>query len=94
MNSLIRSYDGIRQSILPVALVANATRIVITSLLFQHTEGEWAHKFSHDAAGWVMIPYAAGLFALVLFYLNWLVREEQQVSMANVMRNRGERVPS
>ena len=43
----------------PVALVANATRIVVTGLLNRWISGEAGHKFNHDAAGWVMIPYAS-----------------------------------
>jgi len=59
-------------SVLPIALIANSTRIVVTGLLQHYVSGEAAHKFTHDVAGWVMIPLAAGLFALVLWYLSKL----------------------
>jgi exosortase len=73
-------------STVPVALVANATRIVLTGLLFQYTTGEIAHKFSHDFAGWLMIPFAAFLFALVLWYLGKLFREVEPTDVRSVIR--------
>ena len=77
-------------SVVPIALIANATRVVATGLLYQYVSGEAARKFSHDAAGWVMILFAAGLFALVLWYLGKLVREVEPVEMDGVVR-RGSR---
>jgi exosortase len=68
-------------SVIPIALVANATRVVATGLLYQLVSGEAAKKFSHDVAGWAMILYAAGLFALVLWYLGKLVREVEPVDI-------------
>ena len=56
-------------SAIPIALLANAARIVVTGLLYQYVSGEAAKKFAHDAAGWVMILFAAGLVraGLVVF---------------------------
>jgi exosortase len=68
-------------SILPVALAANVTRIVVTSLLIQEIGGVRAHELIHQYAGYLMIPYAAALFALVLWYLGALV---QTVKVADV----------
>ena len=67
-------------------MIANATRVVATGLLYQCFSDEAAKKFSHDAAGWIMIPYAAGLFALVLWYLGKLVPEVEAVEMAEIVR--------
>lgn len=61
-------------SIAPVALVANVTRIVVTTLLMQRFDSASAHQLIHDWAGYVMVPYAAVLFALVLWYLSALIR--------------------
>ena len=72
-------------SILPIALIANATRIVVTALLFQYTTGELAHRFSHDFAGWVMIPFAAALFGLFLWYIDKLIRQVDQVDVSAVI---------
>jgi exosortase len=73
-------------SVVPIALIANATRVVITGLLYQYVSGEAGQKFTHDAAGWVMILFAAGLFALVLWYLGKLVREVEVVEVDSVVR--------
>ncbi len=73
-------------SVVPIALIANATRVVATGLLYQYVSGEAGQKFSHDAAGWIMIPYAAGLFALVLWYLGKLVPELKPVDVAEIVR--------
>ncbi len=64
----------------PVAIVANVTRIVVTGLLYQFVSGEAAHKFSHDIAGLVMIPLAAALFWLFLVYLDRLLPEVEEIS--------------
>lgn len=72
-------------STIPIALLANAARIVSTGLLYQYASGEAARKFSHDAAGWVMIVFAAGLFGLVLWYLSRLVEEVEVVGVRDVI---------
>jgi exosortase len=82
-------------SVIPIALIANSTRIVMTALLNQYVSGEAAQRFTHDVAGWVMIPYAAGLFALVLWYLSKLIREVEPVDVrAVVRRERVEAAPT
>jgi exosortase len=73
-------------SSIPIALLANASRIVATGLLYQYVSGEAAKKFSHDAAGWVMILLAAGLFACVLWYVHNLVREVELVEVGAFVR--------
>jgi exosortase len=70
----------------PVALIANATRIVVTGLLSQWASGEAARRFSHDWCGYLMIPYAALLFALVLWYLGRLVQTVEIVDVAEALR--------
>jgi len=73
-------------SVVPIAIVANSTRIVVTGLLGQYVSGAAAQKFTHDFAGWVMIPFAAGLFALVLWYLSKVVWEVELVDVGTVVR--------
>ncbi|MEN6457940.1 MAG: exosortase/archaeosortase family protein [Thermoguttaceae bacterium] len=68
-------------SAVPIAVVANVSRVVVTSLLFQYAETDAAKKFSHDAAGWLMIPFAAALFALVLW---WLGKSWSEVELVGV----------
>jgi exosortase len=78
---------------LPIALIANSTRIVITGLLMENSSGEAAKKFSHDMAGWLMLPFAALLFALVLWYLGWLFPEEQQMNVRALVRSQAPQKP-
>jgi exosortase len=75
-------------SVIPVALVANSSRIVVTGLLYQYVSGEAAKHFSHDMAGWAMILFAAALFSGVLWYLGRLVREVEVVEINAVVRRR------
>lgn len=73
-------------SFVPIALIANAARIVATGLLLRYISGDAAHKFSHDMAGLAMIVFAALLFALVLWYLGKLVGEVETLDMNAVVR--------
>ena len=75
-------------SLVPVALIANAARIVTTAFLYKYASDEAAKKFAHDFAGWAMIVLAAGLFALVLWYLRHLSREVEIVDVGEVLRRR------
>ena len=63
----------------PAAIVANVIRIVATALLYEWVSSEVSHKFSHDFAGFFMIPLAAGLFWLLLVYLDRMVYEVEDV---------------
>jgi len=73
-------------SVVPVALIANCARIVITAYLNQVWTSEAAHDRIHDWMGFVMIPFAALLFGLVLFYLDRLIQEKEVVSVGSVAR--------
>lgn len=73
-------------SVVPIAIVANAARIVATGLLYEYASSDAARKFSHDFAGWAMIPLAAALFGLVLWYLRKLFREQEQLALGDVIR--------
>jgi exosortase len=73
-------------SAIPVALLANALRIVVTAILFQHFTEEAAHTFSHDVAGWLMIPLAAVLLGCVQWYLNCLMRDMAVGDVSDVVR--------
>ncbi len=66
-------------AILPIAMISNALRITATGILFQYAGDEWARTFSHDAAGWAMIPVGAAFFAALLWYLGHLVIEVETV---------------
>ncbi len=74
-------------SILPVSLLANSARIVVTGLLYQVGWGEAAKRLSHDMAGWFMIPLAAFLFAMILWYLDRLFTESRSIDSARLVKH-------
>jgi len=56
-------------SSIPVGVICNMVRIVATALLMLYTSTEFAQKFFHDFAGYVMMPVAV----LLLFGEIWLM---------------------
>lgn len=50
----------------PVAVIANVARIVVTGLAQEWGSPELAERLFHDWAGWLMMPFALGLLWLVL----------------------------
>jgi exosortase len=77
---------------LPIAVIANVTRVVVTGLLYQLASSDAAMRFSHDLSGLIMIPFAAALFGLFLMYLDRLFPEVQPLTVIEAGRLRG--VPS
>lgn len=69
---------------LPIAIIANVTRVVVTGLLFQFSSNETARHFMHDFSGMVMIPFAAAMFWLFLVYLDRLFPEVEELSSVEV----------
>jgi exosortase len=69
----------------PIALIVNSMRIVATGLLYQYYSGEAARRFSHDIAGWIMIPLAALLFGALTIYLNRLVRKIDPLELSELV---------
>jgi exosortase len=77
-------------AVLPVTLLANSLRIVATCILLQRFgNSESIQTWSHDMAGFVMIPLAAAFFGIALWYLGVLLREEAVVSSAEAIRSTG-----
>lgn len=62
-------------SSVPVALVSNIARIVITGVLGQFVSSNAAHVFYHDVAGLLMMPLALGILWLELKLLACLLIE-------------------
>lgn len=74
-------------AVLPVALLANSLRIVVTALLYSFSTSEIAQKFSHDFSGWAMIPTAVALFGLVALYLKTIFPESQVMEVREIVRH-------
>jgi exosortase len=73
-------------SVVPIAIIANAARIVATGILYQYVSSDAAKHFSHDFAGWAMVPFAAVLFAGVLWYLGRLFPEQEHLELGSMIR--------
>ena len=65
-------------SSIPVALVANVARIVLTAVLQETVGGDATVSFHHDLAGWVMIPFALLLYWIEIQVLSKLAPEVDQ----------------
>jgi exosortase len=63
-------------SAVPIALVSNMIRIVITGWCYYLFTGSAAKEWAHDISGWMMMPLALALVALELGVLSWLVPDE------------------
>jgi exosortase len=63
-------------SAIPVALVANITRITVTGLMHVWAGRELADLVFHDLAGWLMMPFALGILWLELRLLGRLFVEQ------------------
>ena len=59
-------------SCLPVALLCNTVRLVITSVAFTILKGEYWERMFHDFGGYAMMPLALGLMVAGLFILRKL----------------------
>jgi exosortase len=64
--------------IVPVALFANCVRIVATGTAHQYLSNESSRSFSHDVAGWIVVPIAAAAMGLSLWYWRRLFVEADQ----------------
>lgn len=75
-------------AVLPIAMVSNVARIVVTGLVYQMTTDHGMRERWHDYAGFFMIPFAAAMFAFLLWYLSKLVREVEPETMSASYRHR------
>ena len=60
-------------STVPVAIVCNIVRLVVTAELFRVTSSETAERFFHDFAGWTMMPMAVLWLLAELWVMSRLV---------------------
>jgi exosortase len=64
-----------------IALLCNVVRLVPTALVYGYGSATTAEQF-HDLAGWVMLPIALGLMAMVLRLLDWMELPVRQWRLA------------
>jgi exosortase len=60
-------------SALPVAVLANVTRITVTGLLFNAAQDHLAQVVFHDVAGWLMMPLALLMLFAEVYVLKRLI---------------------
>jgi exosortase len=60
-------------SAVPIALIANITRIAVTGILHKLAGQRIADLVFHDLAGWLMMPYALGLLWAELRLIDWVM---------------------
>ena len=65
-------------SSIPIALVANVLRIVLTGVLYQVAGSGVAEHFYHDLAGWLMIPLALAMLAGVAAVFSRMLVEYEE----------------
>ncbi len=70
-------------SSVPVAIICNTARLVVTALLFLVGSSELANRFFHDFAGFTMMPLAVLMLILELWIMSKLVIEEPSNASAS-----------
>ena len=72
-------------SSVPIALVVNVVRVTVTGIFYKFAgESEWIQKFSHDGAGYFMMPLAMGLLYFEIQLLAQLAVVDESSSMVGV----------
>ncbi len=67
-------------SFVPIALLSNVIRILLTGILCELTGNPNWVEFFHDFAGWIMMPVALFLSWLVIMTVRWLIIEVDSAS--------------
>lgn len=65
-------------SAIPIAVIANCIRITATALAYEYMSADFAAKFFHDIAGWLMMPIGFLLLLVVLFLLERLIQTDPE----------------
>ncbi len=63
-------------SSIPIAIICNVARLVVTAALFAAVSREAAERFFHDFAGWTMMPLAVIMLIVELWVMAQLVIED------------------
>jgi exosortase len=71
-------------SSIPVALLANITRITLTGVLHERVGDHAAFRFYHDLAGWLMIPLALILYWSEIWVLSRLLVETRYEALSHL----------
>lgn len=67
-------------SCLPVALLCNTVRLVVTSIAFTFLKGQYWEGIFHDFGGYAMMPLALALLVFELYLIRQLTTPPQSTS--------------
>jgi exosortase len=67
-------------SAIPIAIIANITRITLTAMMYEWVSENAAQLVFHDLAGWLMMPLAIALLAAQAALLSKLLIEDLPAS--------------
>ncbi len=81
-------------SAIPIALVSNILRIVITGLFYDAFGSNFGGAFLHDLAGWLMMPLGLVFLALELWILKSLLIERPSAPIANTVQSQRVETPA
>jgi exosortase len=76
-------------SAVPIAIAANVLRITLTGVAHECLSHEFADRFFHDWAGWLMMPLALGLFYLEMWLLSRLLVETPDTPLGPAVAGTG-----
>lgn len=71
---------------IPIAVACNILRITTTGFLYQFINAEAAQRFTHDAAGWAMMPTGLAILWCLLWYMDRLFVECHAPEGSEVLR--------
>jgi exosortase len=81
-------------SSIPVALLSNVFRIVITGILQDTVGATVANTFYHDLAGWIMLPVALLLYSFEIWILSRVLVETETETVPVVFSLQGSKQPA
>ncbi len=77
---------GIVASSIPIAVICNIGRIVVTGLVYHAGWKQLGDFVVHDLAGWLMMPFALAIVWLEFRLIDWIMPPVEYVSMEEVTK--------
>jgi len=77
---------GIFASSIPIAVLCNIGRIVVTGLVYYAGWKDLGDFVVHDLAGWLMMPFALGMIWLEFKLIDWILPPVEYASMEEVAK--------
>jgi exosortase len=71
----------------PIAIVANVLRIVMTALMYRHGSAHLSASTIHDVPGWFMVPLTALMFGVLVWYLKRLIPTVSLFTVSSALRH-------